>query len=638
MKKSDFINLIVETIHEDPDQVVGPDGDVRADAGLPGSIAFIVVDMDGKVIHFAGRRYHTDIRSEMWQQFPDISPNQQVIVGRIWPNQRICSIYQDKTAYIKYSGAVENMFRELKLNIDKFGFEYGSSSEKMGLIPWNRIKSGKLSKSKLDPYTENRLTQEFNTILQTFHLLDPVKKRESRNRLEVLRKALGKSEGDVEAALMSSLDRAAEKERGFGSIAKSNYYKGAIAEFKVRLYNPTLCPKLWDGGMVLKPDVRKSLLTIANDFHKQSDIKNIPIKDVYFLGSAAGFNYNEDSDIDLHIIIDMKQIGIPQEYTKKFGKSITSKWNLDHDVKIGGHKVEIYVQDVGDKNRASGIYSVCKNLWIRIPQKMDIRFDVDGIKKMYLDLTKKIKLVIKTGDHDKMVELFKKIMDIRERGLSSCGEFSTENLTFKILRSRGWIKKLKDSSNKSFDDSVSINEDEKVVVDPKLIWFGTVDDDLMVKGYRLDRKPKGHGDFGVKMTGWFWRYRVDLNVLFIWKTELMWSDDMKTSVIEWLESNVGANKPQIKMIVPGEYWRYKTDPNLNPKNSSYYLSHGYADESLKSDGKIFLGDCRDDSLVEDIFGTVSEFARLIERHGNSFKYNGVLVTYDENTDTHSFWK
>jgi len=33
-----------------------------------------------------------------------------------------------------------------------------------------------------------------------------------------------------------------------------------------------------------------------------------------------------------------------------------------------------------------------------------------------------------------------------------------------------------------------------------------------------------------------------------------------------------------------------------------------------------LGDCRNESLIEEIFGSVSEFARQVEENGNEFMF------------------
>lgn len=52
----------------------------------------------------------------------------------------------------------------------------------------------------------------------------------------------------------------------------------------------------------------------------------------------------------------------------------------------------------------------------------------------------------------------------------------------------------------------------------------------------------------------------------------------------------------------------------------------------------FLGDCRDENLIEELFGSVSEFARLVEENGDNFKYENIKIKYSKKTDIHSFFK
>jgi len=47
--------------------------------------------------------------------------------------------------------------------------------------------------------------------------------------------------------------------------------------------------------------------------------------------------------------------------------------------------------------------------------------------------------------------------------------------------------------------------------------------------------------------------------------------------------------------------------------------------------------CRDEAVVENIFGSISEFARLVEVKGNNFIARGVRVVYDEKNDIHYFF-
>jgi len=50
-----------------------------------------------------------------------------------------------------------------------------------------------------------------------------------------------------------------------------------------------------------------------------------------------------------------------------------------------------------------------------------------------------------------------------------------------------------------------------------------------------------------------------------------------------------------------------------------------------------IGTCIDEELVEYIFGSVSEFGRLIEEQGDEFTYKGVKVFYDSAEDIHYFY-
>lgn len=50
-----------------------------------------------------------------------------------------------------------------------------------------------------------------------------------------------------------------------------------------------------------------------------------------------------------------------------------------------------------------------------------------------------------------------------------------------------------------------------------------------------------------------------------------------------------------------------------------------------------IGDCRDEELIEDIFGSVSEFARQVEENGNNFIYGRYAVKYNARCDRHTFY-
>ena len=47
---------------------------------------------------------------------------------------------------------------------------------------------------------------------------------------------------------------------------------------------------------------------------------------------------------------------------------------------------------------------------------------------------------------------------MRQAGLDANGEFSTENLAFKILRNKGYMDKLYKSRTQKFDQELSLDE------------------------------------------------------------------------------------------------------------------------------------------------------------------------------------
>ena len=54
--------------------------------------------------------------------------------------------------------------------------------------------------------------------------------------------------------------------------------------------------------------------------------------------------------------------------------------------------------------------------------------------------------------------------------------------------------------------------------------------------------------------------------------------------------------------------------------------------------KKLIGTCVDETLVESIFGSVSEFARLDEESGGNFEHRGVIVEYNSDEDIHYFYE
>jgi predicted nucleotidyltransferase len=228
------------------------------------------------------------------------------------------------------------------------------------------------------------------------------------------------------------------------------------------LPNKSLNKDIWKDS-ALKGSVRTALANIAEEFISFLGVE-VTVKDIIFTGSLANYNYTDYSDIDLHVIIDFEEVDENLELVRDFMNAKKSLWNTRHDIMIYGHEVEMYAQDADEALHASdaGIFSIQQDLWINKPSHAVSYKDVDikSVKRKVVKLQKKIDKITsaKYIDIDKLDTLKGKIKNMRQSGLERDGEFSVENLTFKVLRRTGYIQKIFDEKNKAFDSALSLNE------------------------------------------------------------------------------------------------------------------------------------------------------------------------------------
>mgnify|MGYP006416018901 FL=1 len=72
---------------------------------------------------------------------------------------------------------------------------------------------------------------------------------------------------------------------------------------------------------------------------------------------------------------------------------------------------------------------------------------------------REINIILKSQNRMPRIEKMKeKIRNMRQAGLERAGEYSAENLAFKLLRRTSYIKKLYDAYNSDYDAYMSLNE------------------------------------------------------------------------------------------------------------------------------------------------------------------------------------
>ena len=229
-----------------------------------------------------------------------------------------------------------------------------------------------------------------------------------------------------------------------------------------------LNPSIWDtngGEPKIKKEIRKKLLEISYEFIDFLDI-NIVITDIILTGSLSNYNWSKYSDFDLHIVANFQQY--PENQIELYEKLFNLKkmlFNQKHDITIKGYEVELYVQNETESHFSSGVYSVLFDEWSNIPKKEDITIDKELLKDKDKQCMKMIDDLIdsvKDEDIDSAKDLIKKYKDklkkFRTCGLEKGGEYSIENLVFKILRRNGYIEKLHNLTNDIVDKNLSMNQ------------------------------------------------------------------------------------------------------------------------------------------------------------------------------------
>jgi hypothetical protein len=225
-------------------------------------------------------------------------------------------------------------------------------------------------------------------------------------------------------------------------------------------FNDKLNPKLWGSDEHLKPEVHSKLLEIADEFREFLGITDLQLKDITVSGSNAAYTYTPHSDIDLHLVVDLPEADSSEVYRELFDAK-KYQFNDQHNIKIGGYDVELYVQDANRPHHSQGIYSVLRNDWIDVPKRRKTNIDDVSTRSKYEDLAQRIDQAVASGDYDVMSALSTKIRDLRQSGLDQHGEFGPENLAFKMLRSQDKIKQLYDARNAAKDQLLSLDERKK---------------------------------------------------------------------------------------------------------------------------------------------------------------------------------
>lgn len=221
----------------------------------------------------------------------------------------------------------------------------------------------------------------------------------------------------------------------------------------------TLNPKLWTKDNQLLPEIEEKIYDIVDTFKdklEEDDIK-LEIDDIYLVGSNVNYNYNDTSDLDIHIIADESN-DCADKHLDKIYNAYKQLFNSKYDITLNGINVELYVEtfEHTKNNRSNGVYSM--NLgWIKNPSIEAIP-DINEAKleQLVADWEERY-LKIEQKPNLKAIEKFiDDIYELRKESIVKEGDFGLGNLTFKEIRSLGYLDNLKELKIKQESKELSV--------------------------------------------------------------------------------------------------------------------------------------------------------------------------------------
>lgn len=221
--------------------------------------------------------------------------------------------------------------------------------------------------------------------------------------------------------------------------------------------NRRLNPKLWEDNR-LKLEVSSKLKDIARAFEEFIGI-DLEVIDYTITGSNANYTWTDYSDLDLHLIIP----GTPSEEQRELFNAKKALWAEQHDITIKGLPVECYVQGSEEPHHSTGVYSLIKDTWEVKPKKVKPDIDDAAIEAKKDSMLSQIEQALLSKDITKLRAVKDKITQMRKAGLERAGEWSVENLVFKILRNLGLIDQITEKIRELEDSELSLEQQSNIL-------------------------------------------------------------------------------------------------------------------------------------------------------------------------------
>lgn len=228
------------------------------------------------------------------------------------------------------------------------------------------------------------------------------------------------------------------------------------------VYHAHLDSRIWNSNCEIKPLVANALNIIAWSYIAYLQTSGLPIsdmdiRDVFIHGSCSNYYYDDTSDIDICIVIDLSNMraALPYCDIQTLTKAMLGSWLRNHSISICGRGVDISVVDVNNPKygpgvyKVGGAYSLRFGKWIRRSEKLtphQLRYVRNAAIREYRNLMRQYRKIMRDGMGDAFIETFLRELTTNRR--LQYDEYFLQPVTpgtmaFRMLRQRGVLRKLK---------------------------------------------------------------------------------------------------------------------------------------------------------------------------------------------------
>ncbi|MCP0913130.1 MULTISPECIES: hypothetical protein [Legionella] len=207
--------------------------------------------------------------------------------------------------------------------------------------------------------------------------------------------------------------------------------------------NAQLNPDIFNDG-TLKPDLRKKLIQIGNYYFNKlkNQFPDAKLVDILLTGSNAGYNYTKNSDIDVHLVINLPACDqkLLKDYLIFLSESTWHKRKITYKNRIVEVTVLPFMAESG------GVYSLLQNKWLQKPLRKTSTHTQQEIKivvEKYQNRLRQLQQAYtKNPNHFNCIlfsDLQQELVAWRTRGIKAEGTAATANLGFRVLRDLGMM-------------------------------------------------------------------------------------------------------------------------------------------------------------------------------------------------------